>query len=155
MPLHPVSITRFPLSRFSPGAGLLRSPFFYTINAKTFQGLGPKRRESCNGDRVYLCTSDRRVGSVRDIKGFLADIYMYICIYIYIYKHMCMCVYIYIYIYIYIYMGFLADKARHVRPISLLRFTLLTLLESNIPGNPLWAWESHPFELRLCSSQTL
>ena len=26
--LHPVSITRFPLSRFSQGAGLLRSPFF-------------------------------------------------------------------------------------------------------------------------------
>ena len=26
--------------------------FFYTINAKTFQGLGPKRRGSCNGDRV-------------------------------------------------------------------------------------------------------
>ena len=26
---------------------------FYTINAKIFQGLGPKRRESCNGDRVY------------------------------------------------------------------------------------------------------
>ena len=25
---------------------------FYTINAKIFQGLGPKRRESCNGDRV-------------------------------------------------------------------------------------------------------
>ena len=50
--LHPVSITRFPLSRFSPGAGLLRSPFLNTINAKIFQGLGPKRRESCNGDRV-------------------------------------------------------------------------------------------------------
>ena len=50
--LHPVSITRFPLSRFSPRAGLLRNPFVCTINAKTFQGLGPKRRESCNGDRV-------------------------------------------------------------------------------------------------------
>ena len=25
----------------------------YTINAKIFQGLGPKRQESCNGDRVY------------------------------------------------------------------------------------------------------
>ena len=25
----------------------------YTINAKLFQGLGPKRRESSNGDRVY------------------------------------------------------------------------------------------------------
>ena len=51
--IHPVSKTRFPLSKFSPGAGLLRNPFAYTINAKTFQGLGPKRRESCNGDRVY------------------------------------------------------------------------------------------------------
>ena len=26
--MHPVSITRFPLRRFSPGAGLLRNPFF-------------------------------------------------------------------------------------------------------------------------------
>ena len=52
--VHPVSITRFPLSRFSPRAGLLRNPLFYTINAKTFQGLGPKRRESCNGDRVHV-----------------------------------------------------------------------------------------------------
>ena len=34
-PLHPVSITRFPLSRLSPGAGLLRNPFVYTINAMT------------------------------------------------------------------------------------------------------------------------
>ena len=49
--IHPVSITRFPLTRFSPGAGLLRN-LFYTINAKIFQGLGPKRRESCNGDPV-------------------------------------------------------------------------------------------------------
>ena len=26
--VHPVSITRFPLRRFSPGAGLLRNRFF-------------------------------------------------------------------------------------------------------------------------------
>ena len=26
--IHPVSITRFPLRRFSPGAGLLRNPLF-------------------------------------------------------------------------------------------------------------------------------
>ena len=26
--IHPVSITRFPLTRFSPGAGLLRYVFF-------------------------------------------------------------------------------------------------------------------------------
>ena len=33
--------------------------------------------------------------------------------------------------------------------------TLLTLLDSTFPGNPLWTWESHPLELRLCLSQTL
>ena len=27
--LHPVSITRFPLRRLSPGAGLLRNPFVH------------------------------------------------------------------------------------------------------------------------------
>ena len=27
--VHPVSITRFPLTRFLPGAGLLRNPFFH------------------------------------------------------------------------------------------------------------------------------
>ena len=37
--VYPVSTTRFPLTRFSPGAGLLRNPFVYTINAKIFQGL--------------------------------------------------------------------------------------------------------------------
>ena len=26
---------------------------FSLVAAKIFQGLGPKRRESCNGDRVY------------------------------------------------------------------------------------------------------
>ena len=42
-----------------------------------------------------------------------------------------------------------------LRPISLLTLSLLTLLESDFPGNPLRAWEFHPFKLRLCSSQTL
>ena len=42
-----------------------------------------------------------------------------------------------------------------VRPISLLTLSLLTLLESNFPGNPLWAWEFHSFKLRLRWSQTL
>ena len=31
--LHPVSITRFPLRRFSPGAGLLRNPFVHRVVA--------------------------------------------------------------------------------------------------------------------------
>ena len=40
------------LKIFARGWVAQESIFFYTINAKTFQGLGPKRRESCNGDRV-------------------------------------------------------------------------------------------------------
>ena len=42
-----------------------------------------------------------------------------------------------------------------MRPISLLALPLLTLLDSNFPVNPLWAWEFHPLKLRLCSSQAL
>ena len=30
-----------------------QEPFFSKVAAKIFQGLGPKRRESCNGDWVY------------------------------------------------------------------------------------------------------
>ena len=41
-----------------------------------------------------------------------------------------------------------------VRPISLLTLPVLTLLDSNFPGNPLWTWEFHPFKFRLCLSQT-
>ena len=37
-----------------------------------------------------------------------------------------------------------------LRPISLLR-----LLDSNFPGNPLWTWEFHPLILRFCLSQAL
>ena len=42
-----------------------------------------------------------------------------------------------------------------LRPISRLTLPLLTLLDSNFPGNSLWAWESHPLQLRLSLSQTL
>ena len=42
-----------------------------------------------------------------------------------------------------------------IRPILLLTLSLLTLLESNFPGNRLWAWEFHPLKLRSCLSQTL
>ena len=33
--------------------------------------------------------------------------------------------------------------------------TVLRLLDSNFPGNPLWAWEFHPLQLILCLSQIL
>ena len=47
------------------------------------------------------------------------------------------------------------EPSRALRPIPLLALSLLTLLDSNFPGNPLWAWESQTLKLRLCSSQTL
>ena len=50
--LHPVSITRFPHKIFAR-VWVAQEPICYIINAKTFQGLGPKRQKSCDGDRVY------------------------------------------------------------------------------------------------------
>ena len=41
-----------------------------------------------------------------------------------------------------------------LHPIFLLRLSLLTLLDSNFPANPLWAWQFHPLNLRLCLSRT-
>ena len=63
---------------------------------------------------------------------------MRMCVYIYIY----MCMYVYIYIYIYVEQVMtkrLRSKTEAIaRPISLLTLSLLTLLDSNFPGNPLW-----------------
>ena len=42
-----------------------------------------------------------------------------------------------------------------VRPISVLRLSLLRFGDSNIPGNPLWTWEFHPSNIRFSLSQTL
>ena len=42
-----------------------------------------------------------------------------------------------------------------VRPIFLLPWPLLTLLDSSFPRNSVWTWEFHLFLLRWCSSQTL
>ena len=36
--IHPVSITRFPLSRFSPGAGLLRNPLVHRWRLRFSRG---------------------------------------------------------------------------------------------------------------------
>ena len=47
------------------------------------------------------------------------------------------------------------SQGKRLRPISVLRLSLLRLLDSNFPGNLLWTWEFHPLELRLCLSQTL
>ena len=76
---------------------------------------------------------------------------MYVCMYV--------CVYIYIYIYIYMcnrkcrpqpssrWVGPLSRASLpenpRVRPIPLLTLSLLTVLDSNFPGTPLWAWEFH------------
>ena len=42
-----------------------------------------------------------------------------------------------------------------VRPMSALKVSLLRLLDANFPGNSLRAWRFHPWNLRLCLSQTL
>ena len=42
-----------------------------------------------------------------------------------------------------------------VRPISLLRLSLPRFVDSNFPGNSLWAWEFHSSNLRFCLSSTL
>ena len=95
-----------------------------------------------------------------------ATIYIYIYIYnvdayIYIYTHTCigiMGTHTYIYIYIYTWtIRILRLRLRLIliRPIFPLTLSLLSLLDSNFPGNPLRAWEFHPLSFRLCSSQTL
>ena len=43
-------------------------------------------------------------------------------------------------------------QGRGLRPISLLRVSLLRLLDSNLPGSSLWTWEFHPVTLRFCLS---
>ena len=49
-----------------------------------------------------------------------------------------------------------ASACQQLHPISLLRLSLLTLLDLNLPGKSLWAWEFHPLNIfRLCLSQTL
>ena len=84
-------------------------------------------------------------------------VYMYVCVYIYIYT--CICIHVIVSVGCVLLAAFLSltRAAGHpcLRPISLLMLPLLTLLDSNFPGNPLWAWEFHPFALRLRLGQTL
>ena len=88
--IHPVSMTRFPLSRFSPGAGLLRNPFVHRWRLRLSRGWVRK-----DGNLVTEtgCTH----GSFLSL-----SLYSYIYMYIYIYIYICRCVYIYIYTYTYI-----------------------------------------------------
>ena len=69
--------------------------------------------------------------------------------------------YIYIYIVIhslclsFVHVSQLTDtRMAHLRPISLLRISLLGFVDSRVPGNSPWAWEFNPLQLRLCLSQT-
>ena len=48
-----------------------------------------------------------------------------------------------------------AAPRRVVRPISLLRISLLRLLDSDFLGNSLWTWEFKPLKLRFHLSETL
>ena len=62
--------------------------FVSQVVAKIFQGLGPKRRESSNGDRVYVCS--------------LVGVHVYI----HTYMHKCINAYIYIYTYTYTHISY-------------------------------------------------
>ena len=45
------------------------------------------------------------------------------------------------------------ERSAALRPISLLRISLLRFVDSIFPGNPLWTCEFHPLEFRFCLSQ--
>ena len=108
--LHPVSITRFPLSRFSPGAGLLGNPFFtlYIFSVyRTFSVLdifSGFSRGWVRKDGNLLTETGCRP---RPPPSRRPNVYMYIHMYIHIYIYICIRMYIcfnvYIYIYIYTY----------------------------------------------------
>ena len=70
----------------------------------------------------------------------------------YIYIYISLSIYIYIYIYILgvrVQAPLSASGQIRLRPISLLRLSLLRLPDSNIPGNPLWAWEFPPLRIKI------
>ena len=69
-------------------------------------------------------------------------------------------VYVYVYIYIYIYkycilLHYISFDVCCTPNLPTNIIPTLTLLGSNFPVNPLWAWEAHPFHLGICSSQAL
>ena len=41
------------------------------------------------------------------------------------------------------------DPANAASPVSELRISKLRFLDSNFPGNSLWAWEFHPLEIQI------
>ena len=51
-PRTPGLHNKIPAHKIFARGWVAQEPIFYTINAKIFQGLGPKRGESCDGDRV-------------------------------------------------------------------------------------------------------
>ena len=44
---------KIPAHKIFARVWVAQEPFFSLVAAKTSQGLGPKRRKSCDGDRVY------------------------------------------------------------------------------------------------------
>ena len=113
--LPPVSITRFPLIIFSPGAGLLRNPLFTLSRLRFSRGWVRK-----DGDLLTETGCTQAVKAVREAGITPADVdavetwgeVLYIIyVYVYVYTlcvghielHVCMYVYVCIYIHIYIY----------------------------------------------------
>ena len=53
---------KIPAHKIFARVWVAQEPIFYTINAKILQGLGPKRRESCDGDWVHPTLEHRCTG---------------------------------------------------------------------------------------------
>ena len=83
--LHPVSITRFPLRRFSPGAGLLRNPFFHRWRLRFSRGWVRK-----DGNLLTETTTSSALqeGCAKGLRR-RAHKHLYIYIYVYIYIYIC------------------------------------------------------------------
>ena len=111
--IHPVSKTRFPLRRFSPGAGLLRNPFFH--RSLRFSRVWVRKdgnlvmETGCIRHKAMCARARASVPHAR--LPVCARARLHVNTYIYIYTYIC--IYIYIYIYIYIHMPARATLRAH------------------------------------------
>ena len=74
--LHPVSITRFPLTRFSPGSGLLRNPFFHRWRLR-FSRVWVRKdgnlvtETGCKPPLLFIVSPLVRASNVRGLFGII------------------------------------------------------------------------------------
>ena len=120
--LHPVSITRFPLTRFSPGCALLSNPFFHRQRLR-FSRVWVRKDGNlvtetgctgvCGEKEVSVSVSEERCTQRMDFRGFESSKYKHYYSqqqqqqqqqqYHYYSKHVQIYIYIYTYVYTYVY----------------------------------------------------